>query len=58
MVAEEELIPLVEAEIVVWPVASAVARPFEPGAELMVAADMLEELQVTAVVMFAVLLSE
>jgi hypothetical protein len=46
------------AVIVVVPAAVEVARPFEPAALLIVATLELEEPQVTALVMFWVVLSE
>ncbi len=46
------------AVIVVDPVATAVANPLEPAALLIVATPVLDELQVTAVVKFCVVLSE
>ena len=46
------------ALIVVEPEATAVANPFEPAALLIVATPVLDELQVTAVVMSCVVLSE
>ncbi len=46
------------ALIVDDPAATPVARPFEPAALLIVAAAVLDELQVTAAVRFCVVLSE
>jgi hypothetical protein len=46
------------AVIVVDPAAADVARPLEPAALLIVAALVLDELQVTALVRFCVVLSE
>jgi hypothetical protein len=46
------------AVIVVEPVATDVARPLEPTALLMAATPVVDELQVTAVVRFCVVLSE
>ena len=46
------------AVIVVEPAATGVANPFDPAALFMVATPVLEELQVTAVVRFCVVLSE
>jgi hypothetical protein len=51
-------IPLNVALIVVEPVAMAVTSPFESDALLIVATLVLDELQVTAVVRFCVVLSE
>ncbi len=56
-VVEPETLPDV-AVIVVVPVPTAVASPFEPAALLIVAAAVLDELQVTAAVRFCVELSE
>ena len=56
-VVEPEMLPDV-AVIVVVPAATEVAIPFDPAVLLMVATDSAEELQVTDVVMFFVLLSE
>ena len=56
-VVEPETFPDV-AMIVVVPAATEVAFPFDPAALLMVATDLAEELHVTDVVMFFVLLSE
>jgi hypothetical protein len=46
------------ALIVVEPVATAKANPLEPAALLIVTTPVLDELQVTAVVRFCVVLSE
>ena len=46
------------ALIVVEPEPTLVARPFEPAVLLIVATPVADELQVTVVVMFCVLLSE
>ena len=54
---EPEIFPDL-AVIVVVPAAFEVAFPFNPAALLMVATDPAEELQVTDVVRFCVLLSE
>ena len=56
-VVEPEMLPEV-AVIVVLPAATGVTCPLEPAALLMVATDALDELQVTDVVIFCVLLSE
>ena len=56
-VVEPEMFPDV-AVIVVVPTAFEVAFPFDPAALLMVATDPAEELQITDVVRFRVLLSE
>ena len=56
-VVEPEMLPDVAA-IAVVPTAAAVAFPLEPAALLMVATDVADELQVTAVVRSCVLLSE
>ena len=56
-VVEPEIFPDV-AVIVVVPAATEVALPFDFAALLMVATDPSEELHVTEVVMFRVLLSE
>ena len=56
-VVEPEIFPDL-AVIVVVPAAFEVAFPFNPAALLMVATDLTEELQVTDVVRFCVLLSE
>ncbi len=56
-VVEPEILPDV-AVIVVVPAATEVASPFEPAALLIVAAAVLDELQVTAAVRFCVELSE
>ena len=50
-VVEPEMLPDV-ARIVVDPAAADLARPLEPAALLIVAAAVLEELQVTAAVRF------
>lgn len=55
-----DFVPEIEpnvAVIVEDPMATAVAKPSEPDALLMVAIDVLDEAQVTDVVMFCVLLS-
>ena len=51
-------IPPDAAVIVVEPAATEVANPLEPAALLMVATPAADELQVTAVVRFCVVLSE
>ena len=56
-VVEPEIFPDL-AVIVVVPAAFEVAFPFDPALLLMVATDSAEELQVTDVVRFCVLLSE
>ena len=56
-VVEPETFPDV-AVIVVVPAAKAVAVPLEPASLLMEATDVTDELQVTDVVRFGVLLSE
>ncbi len=56
-VVDRDMLPDV-ALIVVEPVATAVANPLEPAALLIVATSVLDELQVTAVVRFCVVLSE
>jgi len=52
-VADPEILPDMAVTVVV-PAATEVARPFEPAALLMVAAEVFEELQVTAPVRFCV----
>jgi hypothetical protein len=56
-VVDPEILPDV-AVIVVEPAATEVARPFEPTALLIAATPAVDELQVTAVVRFCVVLSE
>jgi hypothetical protein len=56
-VVDPDMLPDV-AVIVVDPVATGVANPLEPAALLIVATPALDELQVTAVVKFCVVLSE
>ncbi len=56
-VVEPKMLPDV-AVIVVVPAATEVASPYEPAALLIVAAAVLDELQVTAAVRFCVELSE
>jgi hypothetical protein len=56
-VVDPDILPDV-ALIVVEPVATGVANPWDPAALLMVATPVLDELQVTAVVRFCVVLSE
>ena len=56
-VVEPEMLPDV-ARIVVDPAATDVARPLEPAALLIVAAAVLEELQVAVAVRFCVVPSE
>jgi hypothetical protein len=56
-VVDPDTLPEV-AVTVVEPVATEVASPLEPAALLIVAAPVLDELQVTAVVRFCVVLSE
>jgi hypothetical protein len=56
-VVEPDILPDV-AVIVVEPVATGVANPLKPAALLMVATAAADELQVTAVVRFCVVLSE
>lgn len=56
-VVDPEMLPEV-ALIVVEPVVTDVARPWEPAALLIVATAVLEEVQVTAAVRFWVVVSE
>ena len=56
-VVDPDILPDI-ALIVVEPVATRVASPLEPAALLMVATPVLDELQVTVVVRFCVVLSE